>query len=147
MNTSKVIKTAVMILAATLYISCNQQGVGFSLPPGDADAGKMVFTELGCSQCHSIADIAWEGQGDAIHVTLGGTVSRIKSYGELVTSVINPSHKLAPDFRIRRDADRGDQSPMPNYNQLMTVQELVDLVTFLQDQYDVLPPETYYNNW
>ncbi len=135
------------LFTTIIYMSCNQEGAGFSLPPGDADAGKMVFTELGCSQCHSVADITWEGEGDAFHVELGGEVSRIKSYGELVTSVINPSHKLAPEFRRQMEANRSDQSPMPNYNSLMTVQELVDLVTYLQDQYEVIPPETHYNNW
>jgi sulfur-oxidizing protein SoxX len=57
----------------------------------------------------------------------------------LLTSVINPSHKIYPN--LNPDVTTLDgQSKMPIFNDVMTVTELVDLVTFLQPYYKVLPP-------
>ncbi len=124
--------------------SCNQQARGFALPPGDDVEGKTAFVDLACDQCHSVADIAWKGQeGADIHVALGGSVTTIKTYGELVTSIINPSHRISERFRSEL-VSRRSQSPMPFYNHIMTVEELVDIVTFLEKQYALTPPTTYY---
>ncbi len=77
-------------------------------------------------------------------VVLGGKVIRVKTYGELVTSIINPSHRISPQFAARSDPSLGEESPMPaaKLNQVMTVQQLVDLVAYLQPAYEVLPPPT-----
>jgi hypothetical protein len=130
-----------MVLA--LQGACEGQGRGFSLPPGNVEAGKATFVELGCSDCHSVAGHDGLPSGDgAIQFALGGRVTRIKSYGDLVTSVINPSHKLASGDPALRDAD--GNSLMRRYNDVMTVQQLVDLVTFLQGTYEVYVPQTQF---
>ena len=67
-------------------------------------------------------------------IAIGGMRTRIATYGELVTSVINPSHRVA-----RRYRDETGDSPMRNYNEAMTVAELIDLVAFLQTQYTEFP--------
>lgn len=36
------------------------------------------------------------------------------------------------------------ESRMPVYNEVMTVQELVDIVTFLQEHYEVVAPQVRY---
>lgn len=73
-------------------------------------------------------------------VALGGPTPRIATYGELVTSIINPSHRVAQDERSNAsDADAA--SPMTNYNAVMTVQQLIDLTQFLQDQYEIRQPD------
>lgn len=77
------------------------------------------------------------------YVELGGTVTRVKSYGELVTAIINPSHKLADGYPEELVSEDGE-SNMYIYNQHMTVQELVDLVMYLQPHYNVLMPEFSY---
>ena len=61
----------------------------------------------------------------------GGKVTSIKTYAELVTSVINPSHKIAKGY-ASSSVQRAGTSLMRNYNDVMTVTELTDLVTFLQ---------------
>jgi len=130
--------------ALFMIFSCNQQARGFALPPGDEADGKEAFVNLACDQCHSVGDVAWKGlEGTDIHVKLGGNVTSIKTYGELLTSVINPSHKISDRFRSEF-ISRRSQSPMPFYNHIMTVEELVDLVTFLEKQYALSPPTTYY---
>jgi hypothetical protein len=76
-------------------------------------------------------------------VELGGKVTRVKTYGELVTAIINPSHKLADGYPEDLVSEDG-KSKMYVYNGFMTVQELTDIVMFLQPHYDVIPPEFQY---
>jgi sulfur-oxidizing protein SoxX len=80
-----------------------------------------------------------EGTDSTIDVRLGGQVSRIKTYGDLVTSIINPSHKLSRGNN-RMTVSQAGKSKMTVYNEVMTVQQLVDLTTFLQDTYTVYDP-------
>ena len=78
-------------------------------------------------------------------ITLGGPVARVKTYGQLVSSVINPSHKISRRFADQQVSKDGE-SIMRVYNETMTVQQLIDLVAFLQQQYKVkLPQYSYYS--
>jgi hypothetical protein len=81
-----------------------------------------------------------EGIDPIMAVRLGGTTTKIATYGELVTSIINPSHKVSNKYRVTPMIEDG-QSMMRNYNSIMTVDELIDIVAFVQDQY-VLEPIT-----
>ena len=132
-----------LAIGQVLLTGCNKQGRGFALPPGDLKSGKAAFTDYGCHSCHSVADIKWKGKESNPHVELGGKVSRIKTYGELVTSVINPSHKVADDY-LQEGKEQTDVSKMRIYNEVLTVQDLVDIVTFLQSEYDVQVPSSHY---
>jgi sulfur-oxidizing protein SoxX len=94
---------------------------------------------MGCSACHVIGDIeqlALDGTGIP-PVKLGGAVARVKTYGDLVTSIINPSHKIARRYKGDEVMTEDGQSKMLNYNDVMTVTELVNLVTFLESNYDI----------
>ena len=126
---------------------CGGQASGFVLPPGDSNRGLTVFRELQCNQCHSIPDLIkkrYDSLYPDVEIVLGGPVSRVKSYGELVTAVIHPAKEISrpvPDAALIDE----DTSIMPNYNGAMTVAQLVDLVTFLQDTYQLqLPPYAPY---
>lgn len=126
-----------MIGFATSVGGCTLEGRGFKLPPGEVAAGKAAFVELACNECHTVADIAIQADANSgYELALGGKVSRIKTYGELVTSIINPSHKIAR-FRSAKSLEAEGASAMRTYNSVMTVQQLVDLVTFLETQYDL----------
>lgn len=141
-------KLFLIILSSLLLLTGCDNGpkssLGFTLPDGKADIGQRHFVELGCVYCHSIA-----GKEDLIvppdtiepilNVVLGGSTTRIATYGQLVTSIINPSHKVAPEYRDTSITANG-QSMMRNYNSIMTVDELIHIVAFLQDQY-VLEPK------
>ena len=113
------------------------------LPEGDPEAGKTEFMALGCVNCHVVlgAELP-EGEGP-LRVILGSS-GRVASYGDLVTSIVNPSHKLS-----RRKLPDGStldgESPMPNYNDVMTVTQLTNLVAFLQQHYQRVerPPFQY----
>lgn len=113
---------------------------GFSLPEGDPALGKSTFMQLKCHSCHQIAGIEQlkpDGQTPKISVKLGGKVSQIKTYGELVTSVINPSHRLAAGYPKQEVAD-DEVSKMTIYNDVMTVTQLINLVAFLQSNYELM---------
>ena len=118
---------------------------GFRLPDGDAVAGRAAFVYMQCHQCHTVVDEEFPeipGVSEP-YVQLGGEVGRVKTYGDLVTSIINPSHRLAPGYARALISEDGE-SKMYRYNAHMTVQELVDIVMFLQPKYDVRVPEYHY---
>ncbi|MEW4924777.1 hypothetical protein [Algibacter sp. 2305UL17-15] len=133
----------VLLCGSLLISSCVKQSRGFALPEGDIEQGKATYKRLVCYECHSIPNIEWKGGNDNLKIHLGGEVTAPKTYGELVTSVINPSHKIA-SFYNQKTSTEGGLSKMKNYNEIMTVQELIDLVTFLQSEYQVVSPPTSY---
>lgn len=144
----KYLSLLLISLSLTTLSGCDygSESRGFSLPEGNLTAGEVVFTSLECNSCHSLPNIAQlpDVNGHEISVQLGGEVSRIKTYGELVTAIINPSHRIAqPGVPQHVLAD--GQSAMRNYNDVMTVSQLTDLVSFLQTQYELRPyePTTY----
>ena len=130
-----------LIPAMFLVAGCGQSR-GFALPGGDVDAGQVAFSKFNCNACHSIGDLEFKGPAGNVHIPLGGEVSALKSYGELVTSVINPSHKIDDTFQQATQAD--GTSKMKVYNEVMTVQELIDLVSFLQSNYEIKTPSEFY---
>ncbi len=142
--------TVIATLAASLLAmgGCGADRMsekGFSLPEGDTEQGRDAFLYMHCHECHTIAgiDLPRLELADPPYVELGGTVSKVKTYGELVTAIINPSHKLAKGYPID-EISNGGKSKMPVYNGFMTVQELIDIVMFLQPYYDVFVPQYEY---
>jgi len=133
--------------AIALSLACEvgpQSGRGLRLPDGDIARGAVAFGELGCAKCHDIAGDpapAIEGRPEVI-VVLGGQVTRVASYGELVTSIVNPSHKLTRRYPQEKVAE-GGVSKMENFNERMTVAQLIDLTAFLQSHYELRPEPLY----
>lgn len=122
---------------------CNPEARGFALPLGSTDAGREAFERLECRQCHGVAnqlekDLAGHPE---IHFVLGGTTTRIRTYGDLVTSIINPNHKISGYRNAEVNLDEQGNTRMPSHNEVMTVQELIDLTTYLQSTYEVIRPE------
>ncbi len=114
---------------------------GFSLPEGDKQAGETAFKKYQCLSCHTMEGFDDKDVEPQLErkVRLGGDVTKIKTYGELVTSVINPSHKIAPAYKRGEYVDAEGHSKMQNYNDVMTVTDMVNIVTFLQPQYNLKP--------
>jgi len=62
-------------------------------------SGQVVFEKYQCNDCHKIiGDTENESSQYLVvkPIPLGGSTGRVKTYAELVTSIINPSHKLTP---------------------------------------------------
>lgn len=124
-----------------LLVGCDtgpQSPRGFSLPEGNGERGQQTFVALQCNACHTVSgkDLPEPEQTSEIRVLLGGKTNRVRTYGELVTSIINPSHKLAVGY-VPEAILPEQVSQMRNYNDVMTVSQLIDLVAFLQASYQV----------
>jgi len=138
--------TLALALLTMLTTACvnPRSSAGFRLPDGDVERGKTAFLELKCYTCHTVSgvDIGVRGKEYAYlrSVVLGGETRRVRTYGELVTSIINPSHSLAPGYP-KELITKGGQSAMTNFNDALTVHQLIDLVAFLQSRYQLVPPE------
>ena len=143
MNTNLMVAMAVTVIAIVGCVPGPKSEKGFRLPDGDAKKGKATFVALKCHACHRVEGVelpAFDSKAPAV-VKLGGEVSHIKTYGELVTSIINPSHQLAKDYSGEL-VSRDGKSLMTNFNDTMTVTQMIDLVAFLQTHYQVVQPES-----
>ncbi len=103
-------------------------GWKFSLPDGDRTAGKTVFLNMKCYSCHAI-DIP----GEKLTVRSKGAGPELNGYSvlpkEYLAESIIKSHTVvaAPGYFVKEG-----RASMGEYNHFLTVQELVDLVTFLK---------------
>lgn len=151
MGQSIEIPVKLSVLAAALLIlllaGCNdpKSASGFRLPDGEVNAGRDAFIRLNCHRCHSVAGERLPALPDSgiIEVPLGGEIRRVMTYGQLVTSIINPHHIVNPAYQ-GKFTDAAGASLMPDYNKTMTVDELVNLVAFLQSRYSLKVPEPAY---
>ena len=92
----KLISLGTVVVIALSLGACDEDKMmserGFRLPDGDANAGRDTFIYMQCNQCHTV-----KGEdlppipGSEPYVELGGTVTHVRTYGELVTSIVNPS--------------------------------------------------------
>lgn len=132
--------TLTLLVASGCAAPPPKSGKGFTLPEGDAEAGKAIYIRLQCNACHTIGGVdqvtAMGGEPE-LSIAIGGGVTQIDTYGELVTSIINPSHRLAKGYPVDEISD-GGKSKMRNYNDVLTVTELTDLVAFVQSKYKLL---------
>lgn len=99
---------------------------------------RALFVSYGCIGCHTIPnlDLPQPEQDGPVRVILGGRVSRVKTYPELVTSIINPSHRVSARYLRADEVSRDGESLMVPYNDVMTVTELINLVAFLESRYE-----------
>ena len=134
-----------IVSAALLSSGCSQEQAanrGFSLPPGDVTMGEQLLISYQCFACHTMAGTdysadEWRLTGEGgIAVELGGVSTKVQTYGDLVTSVINPSHRIAKGYSPEEVVDEMGHSKMAYYNGVMTIEELVDIVTFLKTKYE-----------
>ena len=101
----------------------------FSMPKGDAGKGRRVFVKYECYACHEVKGQRFPGvkqQG-----SIGPELSEMAEHHEaefFAEAIVNPNAVIEePKYRGPDGTSR-----MPSCNDLMTVQELVDLVAFLK---------------
>ncbi len=125
------IRRAPFVLAAvlTIAVGCSSDryaSARLRLPAGgDSVRGRTAFVALGCPECHIFCglDLPRPAAPSPAPVVLGGTVNYRPGGGRLAASII---HKAA-------------ESRMPHYADRITVQQLTDIVAFLQSQYTERP--------
>lgn len=150
MNHLRLTLATLAALVMVLLCACSNENApvrGFVLPEGDPGQGQLVFEKYKCYACHTISGIEFpEMEFEApFMLDIGGEVYRVRDYGELLTAVVNPEHIISPKYQgmLRRAGREPSGSPMPYRGGEMTVQELIDLVTFLHQQYTLLQPRYY----
>jgi len=107
------------------------------LPDGDVARGETYFVSLGCVSCHSVvgADLPDSVEAGPVRVLLGSRTGRRMSYGHLVTSIVNPSHRISARYHKDEEVSQQGESLMTSYNDVLTVTQLTDLIAFLQEHY------------
>ncbi len=150
-NTLRAVFSSTMVMIALLALSaCSGESKpvkGFVLPPGDIAQGEQVFVDFNCHGCHTIPEMEFpETEFEPPFILeIGGEVYRVKNYGELLTSIVNPDHIITPKYiaMLEKAEREAIISPMPYFGEDMTIAELIDLVEFLHAQYTKLQPEYY----
>jgi hypothetical protein len=99
----------------------------FFLPVGDPVAGREAFVELSCHYCHLVpSDAEMPGLvGDTKGPDIGSRQAD-ETRDWIAMSIVAPGHEMPPLMRQ-------PQSPMGDYKDAMTVRQLMDLVTFVQE--------------
>jgi len=103
------------------------QGWRFTMPKGDATKGRAAFEKFACYVCHEV-------RGEKFPAAAPGNVlgPELSQMGPLhpleyfTESIVNPSAHAAKKYR-----SPDGKSTMPAANDRMTVQELIDLSTYL----------------
>jgi sulfur-oxidizing protein SoxX len=119
----------------------------FPILRGDTARGGQAFVTLGCNQCHEVSGIALSRPANPpLTVVLGGELMFAKTYGDLVTSIINPDHVLSDKYveQLPKEQVRSASSSPMFVNPEMKVSELIDIVAFLNSRYSLLPGYTEY---
>jgi L-cysteine S-thiosulfotransferase len=152
MKTRKLV-SIVGLLGVALVSGCKtypDYSMDFRFPifAGDIQRGQQAFVSLECHQCHVVDGVelpSYPG-GQPVTVELGGELVFAKTYGDLATSIINPDHVISDRYlRQLPRAERRSATSSPMYlKEEMKVTELIDIVTFLNSRYSLLPGYTEY---
>lgn len=124
------------ILTLISVFQFNQEGVSatnqesFFLPKGDAVAGRKAFKALQCYACHKVKgeDFPDPVIKPPLKMVFDKELAK-KSRDNLAESIIAPSHQVAKG--LKQAGQTGD-SRMGSYREIMTVQQLVDIVEYLK---------------
>ena len=83
------------------------------LPPGSMENGKVAFIALKCTECHTVAgvDLPKPTASSEKVVELGGDVTRLRTLGDLLTSIIHPNYAISD--KMKQPVEQGPvKSPM-----------------------------------
>lgn len=133
--------TSLLALLATGCTGGQKSLRNFRLPDGDAARGQAAFVALRCHTCHTVSGVTLPAPtADPAHqLALGGDVARLRTYGDLLTAIAHPAYALSDKIPGPERRKMG-KTPMKGVNDVMTVQELIDLVAFLHPRYRLLEP-------
>lgn len=129
-------------LAATVSACAPNTALLVRFPLGNVQRGREAFVALECNACHRVGGIEMAARADAppLEIALGGHTPRIETYGDIITAIVNPSHRLARSYRDEAGRERLSPMAAEFLNDVMTTQQLVDVAAFLHTEYDYVPP-------
>lgn len=111
------------------------KGWQFTMPKGDYEKGREVFQKYACYVCHEVRGENFPpGSKAGPELSQMGPLHPLEYFTE---SVINPSAQAS-----KKDRGPDGKSTMPDHNERMTVQELIDLSTYMASLKPKGVPET-----
>ena len=108
------------------------------VPKGRVPAGKTLFVEKGCFQCHSADGISLPKSelDQTLIIKLGTRRHDGWSRDDFAKAIMNANHTVSPDYEkammILGDHFKAVNSPMPGFNDILTLSDLIHLTTFLE---------------
>jgi mono/diheme cytochrome c family protein len=104
------------------------EGWKFTWPMGEPIKGREVFVKLECYSCHEVKGETFPVPSEAVGPELS-MMAPLHDKEYFAEAIINPNAVIQKG-RVYEAAD--GSSKMPSYNDLLTVQELIDLVAYLK---------------
>tara|TARA_R110002096_G_scaffold93979_7_gene211821 strand:+ start:2503 stop:2922 length:420 start_codon:yes stop_codon:yes gene_type:complete len=107
------------------------------VPSGSILAGKTLFVDKGCFQCHAAGEIKMPTSdlSQNLILKLGGESHSAWTRDDFARSIMNPNHTVSEEYRIIMitlgDKFKAENSPMPGFKDILTVSDLIHLTTFL----------------
>jgi Cu/Ag efflux protein CusF len=110
--------------AAKVAETHHPQGWRFTMPTGNPAKGRTVFEKFECYYCHEIRGEQFPSPTEnAPELSQMGSMHPVEFFAE---SIMNPNAVVR---KVYREAD--GQSPMTNFAEKMTVQELIDVSAYV----------------
>lgn len=109
-------------------------------PRGNSAEGRKTFEAKQCFRCHVIEGLKFPEveAADFERILLNGDNQEGWTRDHFAAAIMNPDHLVSPDYQkamiIIGDKLAAENSPMPASNELLTVKDLIALVTFLEEQ-------------
>ena len=131
----KTFHTAVTLALCGIALSFGEDKPVF--PAGSLAHGEAAFTDLMCFRCHTLEnrDLPDFDLPAKLKIHLGGDAHALWTRDMFAQAIMNPQHMLSPQYQSvmieAGDVKGAKETPMPNFNQKLTVQQLIDLATFL----------------
>ncbi|MFZ0430287.1 MAG: c-type cytochrome [Acidobacteriota bacterium] len=127
------------VMAGLIACGGSNSETAVSLPEGNVEAGRAVFSQFECYTCHEVKGEEYPAPTviTPTYVTLGAGQG-MKSRTYLAESIIAPSHEFAtprpPDGKTAGDANimSGRSSRMTDFSDRMTIRQLCDLSAYLE---------------
>lgn len=108
------------------------------VPKGDASVGLSTFIDKGCYKCHLTGDAKLPKLEvtPQLSIQLGGDERSTWTRDRFARAIMNPNHAIAPEYHVAKivsgDKFGAENSPMLDFNDILTLKDLINLTTFLE---------------
>ena len=108
-------------------------GWQFTLPKGDPAQGRKTFVEMECYKCHEVKGetlpaMAEKEKGAGPELSQMARIHPVEYFAE---SIINPNAVIYPGDKEKGYLGDDGKSKMPNYNDILTIQQIADLAAYI----------------
>ncbi len=133
------------MLVAAILVACSlnaeeKKAPAPLVPIGDPGKGRALFEDKRCSTCHTVEGAKFpeveQPVVDLVH--LAGANNPEWTRDLYAREIMDPQHTISIDHQkaMVRVGDRVGEvnSPMVNFNKDLSVQDLIDITTFLEEK-------------